>query len=319
MDVIQDPDRRPSGRARLAIGVAATIVVAAVAAALVVGRAPQRPPQSQAPPAPPPALTASAAPASASPASPTPSGPAQNTFVPATTPGPGDQVIMPVTFPDGSTAEIRYPRRLGIAELRVRPAGAARLGEGAERELFAPPRGEAWFATTGAVRLRTLPGASGQQVAVWRGNRAFDFDTEYLVFGFGRWRLVVADDGEPEMLFEERERWAANLRGRETQEGFLVLSGDGPLRLSPPGARDRDEPTGPQLQFGDRGGQEVWFVLDPNCRSDDRPDNMRIGGPRPDDTGSVCRESVLVAAAGDDEFVADVLRQVEVGKIDIRS
>lgn len=68
------------------------------------------------------------------------------------------EVLMPVTFPDGSTARVRCPRRLGIARLRVRPGIGARYGNRPVRWLFLPPGGEQWLVDGGATRLRTLPG-----------------------------------------------------------------------------------------------------------------------------------------------------------------
>jgi hypothetical protein len=247
-------------------------------------------------------------------------GEVSNSFVPPTRSAADAEVVMPVTFPDGSTAEVRYPRRLGLAGLGVRPSLWARYRDGARRPLFAPPRGELWFTGGGGIPLRTIPGpdgADGTPVTVWRSNRAADFNTEFLVFGFGRWRLAVADDGNPEMLFDERAGWAANLRGREVRGGFLELQAGGGLRLAEPGTYARGDPAGPHLRFGDPGGREVWLIPLPGCGAGDEV-VPTIGGPRPDDTGAVCRGSVLVAVAGDGAFVADVLRTVRVDDADIR-
>jgi hypothetical protein len=55
----------------------------------------------------------------------------QQPFVPATR-LEGDLRVMPVTFPDGTTAEVVYPSGLQLAELGVRPSGGFGTLEGDE-------------------------------------------------------------------------------------------------------------------------------------------------------------------------------------------
>lgn len=319
-EVIENHGRRRRGGGTVVIAVMA---LAGLSAAHFLGRdgpPGEPPPSGHTPPA-------TAAPAATGgtagrvrPGSEPGAGKVYNSFVPPTRSAADAEVVMPVTFPDGSTAEVRYPRRLGIADLGVRPSVWARYGDGVRRPLFALPRGELRFTGGGGTVVRTIPGpedpADGTPVTVWRGNRAADFNTEFLLFGFGRWRLALPDDGDPEMLFDERAEWAANLRGHEVRGGFLVLEPGGALELAKPGTYARGDPAGPQLRFGKLGGHEVWLIPLPGCEDGDEV-VPSIGGFRPDDTGAACRGSVLVAVAGDSAFVADVLRTVRVDESDI--
>ena len=87
-------------------------------------------------------------------------------FVPATR-AEGDSVVLPVTFTDGTSAELVYPRRLGIAALGVAPYGSATLRgkspsrDGATRSVETSSSSTARFTTTwpgraGPSRPRSL-------------------------------------------------------------------------------------------------------------------------------------------------------------------
>lgn len=165
-------------------------------------------------------------------------------FVPATR-VEGDDVVMPVTFLDGTTAEIVYPRSLDIAGRGATPYGSGTLPDCCARD-FAFFHGPGRFPlaatdeplkTFGPVRL--LPGVP-------------EIGKNYLVFTIGDWQLGVWDD----MSDAERAAWAAHLTGRIAPDGFPVLTATVPLQLDPRGVGA----FGPSIEFGDPGDQ-VLFEL----------------------------------------------------------
>src|SRR4029453_6294118 len=80
------------------------------------------------------------------------------------TPAEGADTVMPVTFLDGTTAEIVYPEALDLAGLGLRPGGAAELAGCCARDFFLPAGGEGGFASTGRP-LQQPPGVRGPRRA----------------------------------------------------------------------------------------------------------------------------------------------------------
>jgi hypothetical protein len=183
-------------------------------------------------------------------------------------------VLLPVTFTDGTSAELIYPRRLAIAALGLSAYGSAtlhgkspvpgrsddvgrdfRILYGEVHDYLArsnwakPPSPIAWYRA-----------ADGQSVGFWDLPPP---EPNYLTFQFGRWAVLVYDypaygeSGGAAMTDAERAAWAASFSGQETAEGFLVLRGSGPLRLARAG-----EHAGPELSFGSVG-RPPWFALYP--------------------------------------------------------
>jgi hypothetical protein len=62
------------------------------------------------------------------------------------------------------------------------------------------------------------------------------------------------------MTLEEKAQWARSLVGRESAEGYLVLSARPPLRLARAG-----EHAGPELMFGDSMRRMVLLIRG-SCR-----------------------------------------------------
>jgi hypothetical protein len=139
----------------------------------------------------------------------------RQTFIPPTY-REGDRVVMPVTFPDGSTAELVYPPHLDLASMGVRPYI---VGCGRDFNFFY--RYDPYeMEYDGDRPLGAYQGAEGSEVTLWKGRHGVDL---YLRFRFGDWTVLMYDytDG-----LTERQRAACTraVHGRQTTEGFLVLS-----------------------------------------------------------------------------------------------
>jgi hypothetical protein len=207
-----------------------------------------------------PAAPAVSASAPTSPALPSPAGtaPASPKFIPATRIEAGN-LVMPVTFLDGTTAEIVYPRDLDIAGRGVDPYGSGHLevppSESCCQRDFAFAYGEPFLLAAPGAPLRVFPGADGRPVRLLRGHAGAGVD--YLVFEIGQWRLGVWDG---QMSDEQRAFWSANLRGRVSTDGLPVLSATVPLRLTPLGGS-----FGPSLEFGRAEENEIRFSPTRTC------------------------------------------------------
>jgi hypothetical protein len=151
----------------------------------------------------------------------------------------GDHVVMPVTFPDGTTAELVYPPQLGLGELSVYPdafadRGPRECGWSVSGTRYDPHAG--WIG--GDAPLAEHVREDGGIVALWEGTRDNE-PYDFLVYRFGSWSVLVPC----------RERideatlaiWAENLHGHEASDGLLVLEGTPPLVLHP--WRDQNGPT----------------------------------------------------------------------------
>ncbi|RJL25162.1 hypothetical protein [Bailinhaonella thermotolerans] len=222
----------------------------------------------------------------------------------------GDTEIVRVTFPDGVSAELRYPRSLAVASLGASPVVGAWLGTDMTtyRQLVAPPRGEASLAEGGS-RIRDMT----PTVSLWPSAPYVPLGGHVLLFEFGRWRMALHDVDEG-LTFEQRMEWARNLRGRVTRDGFLVLRADGPLRLAPAGKRMGSELAGPQLHFGAGSrDRQVWIVRQPGCRGVEDPPMRLVSLNRP--YAGRCRGDFYLAAAGDLPFVQAVVRNLRVRRV----
>jgi hypothetical protein len=153
---------------------------------------------------------------------------------------------MPVTFPDGTTAELIYSPELRLEELSVYPdtfvdAGPSECGSPVYASRYDPQRG--WI-TGRAPLAQHVSSGNGTPVALWEGtpdNRPYDF----IVYRFGSWSVLVPCRGP--IGQEELAMWAENLHGEESPEGLLVLEGTSPLVLH--SWRDQN---GPTLRISDK-------------------------------------------------------------------
>jgi hypothetical protein len=180
-------------------------------------------------------------------------------------------VILPVVFPDGSTAELRAPPELDLASLGVWPRTSGAIGKDAttDRNLLIV-HGNPQGLTAGTTPVACYQGADRGQVELWQ---ARDPEVRFwLLFRFGGWTLAVWDgDAGGLMGHQDRAAWARSLVGHETAGGWLVLRGRRPLRLGP----DHDGDV--QLQLGDLSPRAVllWPV---QCQPRRGPDTTMIGG-----------------------------------------
>jgi hypothetical protein len=180
-------------------------------------------------------------------------------------------VVLPVVFPDGSTAELRAPPELDLASLGVWPRTSGALGkEPSTGRGLLIVYGNAKRLTAGAAPVACYQGADRSQVELVQSQ-----DPEvrfWLLFRFGGWTVAVWDGNAGRLMsHQDRAVWARSLVARETEGGWLVLRGKRPLRLGP--EHDGDV----QLQLGDLSPRAVllWPV---QCQPRRRPDTTMIGG-----------------------------------------
>jgi hypothetical protein len=170
----------------------------------------------------------------------------------------GDLIRFPLTFIDGSAAELTVPAGAGLDTMPVRPYGGARLPGVADRDFIVPAGGLAWFARQG-TRSRELARTSGKTVSLWSIAKPDGGPTSYLVYEFGQWVVGVWDGAGGAHLSEaERQLWADNLDGRVTPDRLLVLQAKAPLELL--GAESGAPPT---LTWGDTAGTGLTVRLAP--------------------------------------------------------
>lgn len=225
--------------------------------------------------------------------------PPNNLVIAATAKG-GDEVL-PVVFPDGTRAEVRYPAELNLDELGSRPFQGMWV-DGRHRQLIAPYGGEVEI-TRGGEPIRNY----APNVTLWpRQAGAYG---QVLLFSFDKWRLAMYDRGQG-LTFDQRVTVAENLKGEVTEEGYLVLSGGEGVRLANAGEIERGEPVGPQLWFGGGAGKTVMLAPTPTCGKEFRPPAEVEGRRQWSDMA--CRGNVLVVASGPEEFREEAVKSIRV-------
>jgi hypothetical protein len=179
-------------------------------------------------------------------------------FVPRTT-REGSRTVLPVTFPDGSTAELVYPTSLDLARLGVQPdVSLLRLRDPGPRYELVFSRGrpvpELLKGDRPVGRYQTV---QGRPVQLWRA-----VENPGVLSGYGYWLryrigawTVLAGVADRAMAAEV----ARSLDGRQTGDGFVVIQASGPFAL----AREYGEGRGAQLAIGDRSPLPDAVVADP--------------------------------------------------------
>jgi hypothetical protein len=239
----------------------------------------------------------------------------------------GNSVVMPVTFPDGTTAELVYAPELDLAAFRVQPYSSG-YGPGFARDflVYDRPLAVVIGAYDNAELLAEYEDGRGGIVGFWR----LPPDGVYLAFEFGSWTVLVYDYGEEgaQMSDEDRSLWATNFRGRVAEDGFLLLEAIPPLTLARAG-----EHAGPELEFWSRSGDFTAILLFPGECAPYREGQGGFDGIQMVDGLAVSRESEDFAAwcipdAGmtvhvyqerGDSFIDDVLRGLEVRNVSLVS
>ncbi|HEU4354817.1 MAG TPA: hypothetical protein VFT27_04440 [Actinomycetota bacterium] len=159
----------------------------------------------------------------------------------------GDRRVIPITFPDGTSAELVYPPELALETLSVYPdtfadGGPRACGHTVHATRYDPREG--WIRGMAPLAEHVRP--DGETVALWQGTRDNE-PWDYLVSRFGAWTVLVPCDGDRPIDAGALATWADNLHGRESADGLLVLEGTPPLVLHP--WRDQN---GPTLRMSDR-------------------------------------------------------------------
>lgn len=169
-------------------------------------------------------------------------------FVPQTT-SAGGLTDMPITFTDGTTADLLYDPGLDLATLGVSLADSGTLGQFVRANLqFQIDHGGASYVRSPEISPGTqgLAAPSGSNVPVLPA--ASDTPGNFLDFKFGDWHVGVWEGTDADqMTASDDQAWAQNLIGTQTASGFLVLTAKGPLKLTPFGTPG----SGPYLVFGD--------------------------------------------------------------------
>lgn len=199
-----------------------------------------------------PAPASSAAPSSTVP-------PSAAVFVPRTT-REGNRTVLPVTFPDGSTAELVYPTALDLAGMGVQPdVSFLRVQDPGPRfELVFSRGGPVPGLLKGDQPVGHYQTTKGRPVQLWRAvenpgvvSAAYGY---WLHYRIGAW-TVLAGVTDRAMAAEV----ARNLDGRQTGDGFVMIQASGPFALS----REYGEGRGAQLAIGDRSPLPDAIVADP--------------------------------------------------------
>jgi hypothetical protein len=180
-------------------------------------------------------------------------------FVPRTT-REGDRTVLPVTFPDGATAELVYPTALDLAGLGVQPdVSFLRVRDPGPRfELVFSRGGPVPGLLKGDQPVGRYQSAQGRPVLLWRAvedpgvvSASYGYWLQYRI---GAW-TVLAGVADRAMAAEV----AGNLDGRQAGEGFVVIQASGPFALS----RVYGEARGAQLAIGDRNPLPDAVVAEP--------------------------------------------------------
>lgn len=226
----------------------------------------------------------------------------------------GDRLAMPVTFPDGSTAELVYPPGLNLASMGVRPY---LTGCGRDFNFFFrhDPRGT-WYESERP--LGTYAGAEGSEVTLWKGRHGVDL---YIRFRFEDWTVLMYDyaDGLTE---RQRAACARSLHGWQTAEGYLVLSMPNPPQSVVSLAEAGRYLSRPELMLGDL---DPGLLLFPGpCQPDPGEDgSVQVDEGRPQTFASWCvPDASMTVHVYDDEdpdFIRAVRRGLEIRNVVLAS
>lgn len=159
---------------------------------------------------------------------------AGNRFIPPTS-RRGENVFLPVVFPDGTTAQLVYPPKLKIHRLGVQPVVSLSLrarGKYFEEFLMITKTDVDEVARTDEI-LESYEGPLGT-VRVYRPKSRREFGNPLLIHHrVGSWNIFVGDGNAGSFMGKRNRRlWAEHLDGFETKSGFIVLKPQPPLAFA---------------------------------------------------------------------------------------
>lgn len=170
-------------------------------------------------------------------------------FVPPTT-ASGALTDMPITFTDGTTADLLYDPSLDLAAKGINLSDSGSLNNfvrlGGQFEI---DHGGASFAATESPTPppSRFPAPQNSSVPLLPAVASTPSNGNFLDFVFGPWRVGVWEGtGTDQMSPADDQTWAQSLTATVTASGFLVLSATPPVKLTPYGASD-----GPAIIIGD--------------------------------------------------------------------
>lgn len=155
-------------------------------------------------------------------------------FIPPVSRNGGD-VVLPVVFPDGATAELVYPPKLNVHRLGIQPAVSLALrarGKYYEEFLMISKTDIDEVAKTDEI-LETYEGPLGT-VRVYRPKSRREFGNPLLIHHrVGSWNISVGDGNAGSLMGKRNRRlWAESLDGYETKNGFIVFEPHPPLAFA---------------------------------------------------------------------------------------
>ena len=155
-------------------------------------------------------------------------------------------VVMPVTFPNGTTAEVVFDARAALHEMSASPRtyvdGPGDCGWELNATRYDPHLG--WV--SGAAPLRTYVRDDGETFELWNGTRDHE-PYDALIHRAGSWSVILLCLHGEDMSDNTFETWARGLRAHETSDGLIVVDVVDPIE-APTG----DGTSSPTIQFGDR-------------------------------------------------------------------
>jgi len=186
--------------------------------------------------------------------------------------------VFDLTFPDGTRGQLSVPAGIDVTSGGIQ-AGTSGSVAGFGRDLLIIHGDRADVASRLAPDLiEALPDGRGGTVEFRHGAEG----TDYLVFEFSPWTVLVYDYPEPPARMTEvaRRTWASNLTAGIDSTSYPVFRAEEPLQLAA-----RGEHGGPWIMFA---GVDVLITLTPTvCLPDGAGD---VAG---DQAASFCDPSGL--------------------------
>ncbi len=148
----------------------------------------------------------------------------------------GNQVVVPITFLTGGSAEVVFPSSLDVSTMRFVPGGAVTwIGSPELGRSLEISRGTIAAQFKGQSPTTTYHDRAGHPVPFYPATS--DNRVNQLAFQIGDWVVTVwdypvGDSRGPAMTDAQRTLWATNLRGHVTKQGFLVLDPIAPLAVT---------------------------------------------------------------------------------------